>query len=96
MLIEPAVTMRVDRAGHRYWGPSDDCMTVLRNILDRHAVMYFENCPICRFTLPGGALSPRDFVEHLIVKEAAVPPIFVDWLRRLADAIELAERLPPP
>jgi hypothetical protein len=96
MLIEPRVVVRVDSAGHRYWGPSDECMTVLRSILDRHAILYFENCPFCRYTLPGGALSPRDFAEHLITKEAAVPPIFTGWLRRLAAMVEAAERLPPP
>jgi hypothetical protein len=96
MLIEPRIVVRIDRAGHRYWGPSDECMTVLRSILDRYAVLYFENCPFCRFTLPGGALSPRDFVEHLIEKEAAVPPIFIGWLRRLAAMVEAAERPPPP
>jgi HPt (histidine-containing phosphotransfer) domain-containing protein len=95
MLVEPAVAVRVDAAGHRYWGPSDECMAVLRSILDRWAVAYFESCPICRSRLPGGALSPRDFVEHLIEKEAAVPPIFIEWLRRLADAIEAAEKWPP-
>jgi hypothetical protein len=96
MLVEPAVTVRVDRAGHRYWGPTDQCMTVLRSVLDRWAVLYFESCPLCRFRLPGGALSPREFVEHLIEKEAAVPPVFVEWLRRLAAAIEEVERWPPP
>jgi hypothetical protein len=95
MLVEPVVAVRVDSAGHRYWGPSDECMAVLRSVLDRWAVMYFESCPLCRFTLPGGGLSPREFVEHLIEKEAAVPPIFVEWLRRLADAIETAEKWPP-
>jgi hypothetical protein len=96
MLVEPRIVVRVDRAGHRYWGPSDECMTVLRSILDRYAVLYFESCPVCRFTLPGGALGPVDFAEHLISKEAAVPPIFIEWLRRLAATMEAAERMPLP
>jgi hypothetical protein len=96
MLVEPEIAVRVDSAGHRYWGPSDRCMEVLINILDRWAVMYFASCPICRSRLPGGGLGPRDFVEHLIVKEGVVPPLFVDWLRRLATTIEAAERFPLP
>lgn len=92
MLVEPEVVRRVDKAGHVYWGPSDACMAVLKRTLDAWAVEYFSNCPLCRFGFPGGALSPMLFVEHLIVKEGAVPPILVDWLRRLAARIEAAER----
>ncbi|RLG84959.1 MAG: hypothetical protein DRO39_06730 [Thermoprotei archaeon] len=89
---EPRVVLRVDAEGHPYWGPDDRCLEVLCRILDRWACLYFSSCPACRFTLPGGALSPTEFVEHLIGKERAVPPIYIDWLRRLARAIEEAER----
>jgi len=94
VLTEPRVMLRVDENGHPYIGPDEKSMTVIRAYLDRYAVKYFELCPVCRYTLPGGALGPRDFVEHLITKEAAVPPFLQDWLRRLAALIEEASRAP--
>jgi hypothetical protein len=45
MLVEPEVVMRVDKAGHLYWGPSDACMTVLRSILDEWAIGEVLDCP---------------------------------------------------
>ena len=89
---EPRAVLRVDERGHPFWGPDDRCMEVLCSILDRWACLYFSSCPLCRYSLPGGALSPTEFVEHLIRKERAVPPLFVEWLRRLARRIEEMER----
>jgi hypothetical protein len=88
----PRVVVRVDENGHAYYGPSDECMQILMGFMDKWALHYFTSCPACRYGLPGGALSPIDFVEHLIGKEGAVPPLYVNWLRSLARTIEEAER----
>ena len=92
MLIDPAVTLQVDEYGHPYWGPTPETLTVLKSILDRWAIEWFTHCPTCRMKLPGGALSPRMFVEHLIRVEGRIPPIYQDWLRRFARVLEEAER----
>jgi hypothetical protein len=84
--------LRRDAQGHLYWGPSDGALALMSSFLDRWAIEYFRNCPVCRFTLPGGALSPTEFVEHLIEKERIVPELYIEWLRRLARDIEERER----
>jgi hypothetical protein len=84
--------LRRDAQGHLYWGPSDGALALMSGFLDMYAIEYFRNCPVCRFTLPGGALSPTEFVEHLIEKERIVPDLYKDWLRRLARDIEERER----
>jgi len=93
--ILPKVKLRYDEEGHPYWGPSEECVYVLRNILDIWAVKWLTSCPKCRYRLPGGALSPTEFVEHLIRVENAIPPPYWDWFRRLARMMEKAERTRP-
>jgi len=92
MLIEPEIALQVDEYGHPFFGPSAETLSVMRTFLDKWAIEWFTHCPICRTSLPGGALSPTLFVEHLITKEGRVPPIYQDWLRRFARKMEEAER----
>jgi hypothetical protein len=89
--VPPGLVVRADAAGHPFIGPDDRTLTTLANMLDRWAVLYFTSCPSCRYTLPGGALSPVDFAEHLITVERRVPPDFIEWLRRFARMMEEAE-----
>ena len=91
-LVEPEVALRVDAAGHPFVGPSDKTLQALGQFLDKWAILWFTSCPLCRARLPGGYLSPAEFAEHLISKEYGVPPVFLDWLRRFARAMEEAER----
>ena len=92
LLTAPGVMLRVDEEGHAFIGPDDESLQVLMSILDRWAVKWFMSCPVCRARLPGGALTPTSFVDHLIRVEGVVPPMFVDWLRRLARMLEESER----
>jgi len=92
MLEEPRVTLLVDEAGHPFYGPDSKTLAVLKSFLDPWAIAWFMSCPLCRARLPGGALSPTMFVEHLIRVEGRVPPIYQDWLRRFARVLEEAER----
>jgi len=97
LTVPPKIVLRVDEAGHPFLGPDDETLQVLAAILDPDAVKWFMSCPGCRLTLPGGALSPTRFVDHLIRVEKTVPPMFVSWLRRFARMLEEAERrgVPP-
>lgn len=97
LAIEPKLVLRVDAEGHPFIGPSDETLQALAAILDPDAVDWFMSCPLCRLKKPGGALKPDEFVEHLIKVEKAVPPMFVDWLRRFGKLMAEAERrgVPP-
>ena len=92
LMVEPGLTWRVDEDGHPFIGPDDKTLNVLASFLDPWAIAWFMHCPSCRARLPGGALSPMEFVEHLIRVEKRVPPMFQDWLRRFAAKLEEAER----
>jgi hypothetical protein len=92
VMTPPEVVPRVDEEGHPFWGPSDRCVAVIRSVLDIWAVRWLTSCPVCRYRLPGGALSPTEFVDHLIRVENAIPPPYQDWFRRLASMMEEAER----
>jgi len=97
LAVEPRLSLRVDEAGHPFIGPDDATLQTLASILDPDAVKWFTSCPVCRLTLPGGALKPDEFVEHLIRVEKVVPPMFVDWLRRFGRMLrEAEERGAPP
>jgi hypothetical protein len=91
-LVEPEILLRVDASGHPFVGPSDKTLQTLAQFLDRWALLWFTSCPLCRARLPGGYLSVTEFAEHLIAKERAVPPVFLDWFRRFARTMEEAER----
>jgi hypothetical protein len=54
-MVKPRVIIRVDKNGHRYVESGDECMVVLKNILDRWAHLYFSYCPRRKFGLPRDA-----------------------------------------
>jgi len=91
LMVEPRFVLRVDREGHPFIGPDDATLQTLASILDRYAVEWLMSCPVCRERLPGGALRPDEFIEHLIRVEKAVPPMFVEWLRRFGRMYREAE-----
>ncbi|RLE62832.1 MAG: hypothetical protein DRJ47_10090, partial [Thermoprotei archaeon] len=91
LAVEPRLVLRVDEEGHPFIGPDDATLQVLAAILDRDAVAWFLECPVCRARKPGGYLKPDEFVEHLIRVEKTVPPMFVEWLRRFGRMMREAE-----
>ena len=94
MLPPPRVVPRRDAAGHVFYGPDEDCMDVLYTSIAHSALIsFFTNCPQCRLRLPGGALTPSEFVSYLFRYGYSPPtPVMKRWLERLAREMEEAER----
>ncbi|MEM0267533.1 MAG: hypothetical protein QXV98_02830 [Thermofilaceae archaeon] len=96
-LPEPAVTVGPcpNAAGlppHNSVQPTKECVSTMKHIGIHPALIeWWMSCPTCRGFLPGGYLTPSEWVEDVFDRHGLYPAVYKPWFKKLARLKEEAE-----